>query len=307
MRIEAAEEPLRVERGDWPHRSRITVARRALRHSPQALAGSVVLSLVIGCAILAPVIAPMSPTDQTLLARLSPPALTNPAGGIGHLLGTDQLGRDVLSRIIYGARISVLVAVVGVAISATIGVLLGLIAGFFTGVVSTVIMRLTDIVLSIPFLLLAIAVVAVLGPSLLNLILVLGFTRWTRYTRVTFAQTLTLRGAEFALAARAIGSTEWRILLRHIFPNAVPPVIVIATLEMGLMIIFEAALSFLGLGVQPPTPSWGSMLADGRDYVATAWWLDVFPGLAITATVLAVNLLGDWARDVLDPRMQTNL
>lgn len=282
-------------------------AWRAFRYSPPAMAGLLALVIVVLCAIFAPVIAPMSPTSQTLLARLSPPSLRNPAGGVGHLLGTDQLGRDVLSRIIYGARISILVAVVGVAISATIGVLLGLVAGFFGGIISSVIMRLTDIVVSIPFLLLAIAVVAVLGPSLLNLIIVLGFTRWIRYTRVTFAQTLSLRATEFTEAARAVGATRWRILLRHIFPNTLAPIIVIATLEMGLMIIFEAALSFLGLGVQPPTPSWGSMLADGRNYVTTAWWLDVFPGLAITATVLAVNLLGDWARDVLDPRMQTTM
>ncbi len=269
--------------------------------------GVIVLTVVIFSAIFAPLIAPLSPTDQTLLARLSPPSLTSPTGGVGHLLGTDQLGRDVLSRVIYGARISLFVAVLGVGISASIGVMLGLIAGFFTGIASTLIMRLTDIVLSIPFLLLAIAVVAVLGPSLLNLILVLGLTRWIRYTRVTFAQTLVLKEAEFVQASRALGGTGWRLLLRHIFPNTLAPIIVIATLEMGLMVIFEAALSFLGLGVQPPTPSWGSMLADGRNYVVTAWWLGVFPGLAITMTVLALNLLGDWARDVLDPRMRTSL
>lgn len=278
-----------------------------LRRSPQAGIGVLVLIVVVLCAILAPVIAPMSPTDQVLLARLSPPSLSSPTGGTGHLLGTDHLGRDILSRVIYGSRISLFVAVLGVGISATIGVLLGLVAGYSTGFISTVIMRLTDIVLSIPFLLLAIAVVAVLGPSLFNLILVLGFTRWVRYTRVTFAQTLALKEAEFVQASRALGQTGRRLLLQHIFPNTVAPIIVIATLEMGLMIIFEAALSFLGLGVQPPTASWGSMLADGRNYVVTAWWLGVFPGLAITVTVLALNLLGDWARDVLDPRMRTSL
>ncbi len=280
---------------------------RALRGSPQAMIGLCVVLVVVLCALFAPVIAPTSPTDQHLVARLSPPALVGPTGGIGHLLGTDQLGRDVLSRIIYGARISVTVALVGVGVSATIGVLFGLLAGFFGGLVSTLIMRLTDIVLSIPFLLLAIAVVAVLGPSLLNLILVLGFTRWIRYTRITFAQTLSLREAEFVQASRAVGARESRLLLRHIFPNTLAPIIVVGTLELGLMIIFEAGLSFLGLGVQPPTPSWGSMLSEGRNYVATAWWLALFPGLAIMLTVLAINLLGDWARDVLDPRMQTNL
>lgn len=278
-----------------------------LRRSPQALIGLFVVVVVILAAILAPVIAPMSPTDQELLSRLSGPTVGNPFTGDAHLLGTDHLGRDILSRVIYGARVSLFVAVLGVSISATIGVLFGLVAGYFTGFISTVIMRLTDIVLSIPFLVLAIAVVAVLGPSLLNLILVLGFTRWVRYTRVTFAQTLALRESEFVQASRALGQSGERLLFQHIFPNTVAPIIVIATLEMGLMIIFEAALSFLGLGVQPPTPSWGSMLADGRNYVVTAWWLGVFPGLAITITVLAVNLLGDWARDILDPRMRTSL
>lgn len=283
------------------------VAWRALRRRPQALAGCAILTLLFVCAIFAPLLAPFSPTDQTLRDRLSPPALTNARGGAGHLLGADRLGRDVLSRIIYGSRISVFVALLGVGVSATIGVVLGLVAGFFGGFVSTLIMRLTDVVLSIPFLLLAIAVVAVLGPSLLNLILVLGFTRWIRYTRITFAQTLSLKETEFVQASRAMGAPAGRILLRHIFPNTLAPIIVVATIELGLMIIFEAALSFLGLGVQPPTPSWGGMLADGRNYIATAWWLAVFPGLAIMLTVLAINLLGDWARDVLDPRMQTNL
>lgn len=281
-------------------------AWRALRRSPQALFGSFVLVVVVICALFAPLVAPMSPTDQTLMDRLLAPQLTGAAGGLGHLLGTDPLGRDVFSRVIYGARISVFVGILGVTISASIGVVLGLIAGFFTGLASTAIMRLTDIVLSIPFLLLAIAVVAVLGPSLLNLVLVLGFTRWIRYARVTYAQTLSLKETEFVHASRAIGASAPRLLLRHIFPNTVAPIIVIATLELGLMVVFEAALSFLGLGVQPPTPSWGSMLAEGRNYVATAWWLAVFPGLAIMLTVLAVNLLGDWARDVLDPRMRTN-
>ncbi len=306
MRVKAGSGPLRLAGSARTKRGTGATALHALRRSPQALASCLVLVLVVACALFAPLIAPKSPTDQTLLARLSPPSLTDPTGS-GYLLGTDRLGRDVLSRIIYGARISVFVAVVGVAISATIGVALGLIAGFVGGIVSTLIMRLTDIVLSIPFLLLAIAVVAVLGPSLLNLVLVLGFTRWIRYTRVTFAQTLSLKEAEFVQASRATGARGVRLLLRHIFPNTLAPVIVVATLELGLMIIFEAALSFLGLGVQPPTPSWGSMLAEGRNYVATAWWLAVFPGLAIMVTVLAINVLGDWARDVLDPRMQTNL
>lgn len=292
---------------DSRRRSRPLLMWSVLRRSPQALLGLFVVIVVILAAILAPVIAPRSPTDQELVSRLSGPTMGNPFTGDAYLLGTDHLGRDILSRVIYGARVSLFVAVLGVSISATIGVLFGLVAGYFTGFISTVIMRLTDIVLSIPFLVLAIAVVAVLGPSLLNLILVLGFTRWVRYTRVTFAQTLALRESEFVEASRALGQSGERLLFQHIFPNTVAPIIVIATLEMGLMIIFEAALSFLGLGVQPPTPSWGSMLADGRNYVVTAWWLGVFPGLAITITVLAVNLLGDWARDMLDPRMRTSL
>jgi len=218
-------------------------------------------------------------------------------------LGTDGLGRDSLSRLIYGARASLAVASLAVVCSGALGVFLGLTAGYYRGWVGAVLMRFVDLVLSIPFLLLAIAVVAALGPSLEHTVLVLGLTRWPRYARVAFAQTLASRSQEFVEAARALGGTDLRVMLRHVLPEVLPSVVVVCTLEIGLMIVYEAALSFLGLGVQPPTPSWGNMLADGRAYLATGWWLATFPGLAIMVTVLGANLLGDAVRDRLDPRV----
>ena len=264
--------------------------------------GAAILAAAAVVATGAPYLAPTSPLAQNLLLRLRPPGTHGPAAAFW--LGTDGLGRDVLSRLLFGARVSLVVAGLAIVFSGAVGTALGMLAGYYRGRIGAVLMRFVDMVLSIPFLLLAIAVVAVLGPSLLNTVLVLGLTRWPRYARVAFAQTLAARRREFVEAARALGSADGRLMVRHVLPEVLPSAVVVATLEVGLMIVFEAALSFLGLGVQPPTPSWGSMLADGRDYLATAWWLATFPGLAIMLTVLGANLLGDEIRDRLDPRVR---
>jgi peptide/nickel transport system permease protein len=265
-----------------------------------ALAPLVVLTLFALAAIAAPLLAPLDPARQSLLARLRPPGTT--VGAVTYWLGTDELGRDLLSRIIFGARASLAVALLSVTASGAFGVALGVLAGYLRGWTEVAIMRAVDIMLSIPAILLAIITVAVLGPSFVNLIIVLGFTRWPRYTRVAYAQTLSVSGRPFITAARLAGARTPRILLRHILPNILAPLIVVATLEFGLMVLFEAGLSFLGLGIQPPTPSWGSIMSVGRNYVATAWWIATFPGICLFLLVLAVNLFGDYLRDRFDPR-----
>ena len=273
------------------------------RTSFRAVFGLAVLLLMSGAAIAAPRIAPWDPGRQMLAKRLRPPAWQ--ARGLReHPLGTDHLGRDILSRILYGGRISLGVGLSAVTLSACLGVSLGLLAGFHGGRTDALIMRVVDVFLAIPYILLAMGVVFALGPSLLNVILVMAVTRWVQFARIVRADVLSLREREFVAGARARGNRSLRLLLRHVLPNALTPIIVVATLELAFMIIYESALSFLGLGVQPPTPTWGWMLSDGRNYVATAWWLATFPGLAIMLTVLAVNLLGDWLRDTLDPRLR---
>lgn len=278
-------------------------ARPRPRVSFRAVFGLGVLLVMGGSAMLAPRLAPWDPTRQMLLKRLRPP-MWQERGLREHPLGTDHLGRDILSRILYGGRISLGVGLTAVTLAALIGVTLGLVAGFFGGRADTLIMRLVDVFLAIPYILLAMGVVFALGPSLLNVILVMGGTRWVQFARIVRADVLSIREREFVAGARARGNRPLRLLVRHVLPNALTPIIVVATLELAFMIIYESALSFLGLGVQPPTPTWGWMLSDGRNYVATAWWLATFPGLAIMLTVLAVNLLGDWLRDTLDPRLK---
>ena len=273
------------------------------RTSFRAVFGLAVLLLMSGAAIAAPRIAPWDPGRQMLAKRLRPPAW-HARGLREHPLGTDHLGRDILSRILYGGRISLGVGLSAVTLSACLGVSLGLLAGFHGGRTDALIMRVVDVFLAIPYILLAMGVVFALGPSLLNVILVMAVTRWVQFARIVRADVLSLREREFVAGARARGNRSLRLLLRHVLPNALTPIIVVATLELAFMIIYESALSFLGLGVQPPTPTWGWMLSDGRNYVATAWWLATFPGLAIMLTVLAVNLLGDWLRDTLDPRLR---
>lgn len=221
------------------------------------------------------------------------------------MLGTDQLGRDVASRILFGARVSMLVGILAVGISGTLGVTLGLVSGYLGGWAEVVIMRIADVQLAMPWILLAILIVAVVGAGLQNVILVLGVVGWVTYARIVRGSVMVLREKEFVEAARALGAGSGRIIIRHILPNVFSPIVVIATFNVASAIIGEAALSFLGLGVEPGIPTWGGMLADGRAYLASAWWLATFPGLAIMVSVLGINLLGDWARDVLDPRLRT--
>jgi len=222
---------------------------------------------------------------------------------MSHLLGTDRLGRDILSRIIFGSRVSLMVAVVSVVFSGVLGTVLGLFAGYLGRVVENVVMRTVDIVLAVPFMLLALVVMSVLGKSLTNLILVFVVVTWVQYARVAFAQTLEVREKEFVLASRAIGAFGLRTMFLHILPNIQSPLIVVATLNLGLVILMESGLSFLGLGTPPEIPSWGGMLQDGRSYLNFAWWLTTFPGVAIVLTVMGFNLVGDWLRDRLDPKI----
>jgi peptide/nickel transport system permease protein len=267
------------------------------------LAVSAILAVIVAAAVLAPLVAPMDPDRQQLLLRLRPPGFAR----AGHVFwfGTDELGRDLLSRVIYGARASLLVASLSVGVSLVAGTLLGMLAGWFRGPAEIVVMRLVDIMLSIPAILLAVLTVAVLGPGFTKLVLVLGLTRWPRYTRVAYAQTLQVTPLPFIKAAELGGAGAGRILLRHVLPNIAGPLLVVATSEFGLMILFEAGLSFLGLGIQPPAPSWGSILSAGRQYVERAWWMTVFPGACLFLLVFSVNVLGDWLRDRLDPRSRT--
>jgi peptide/nickel transport system permease protein len=276
--------------------------RRALRipRRPAALVGLTILAVVVFAAIFAPLIAPHDPNDQDVARRLRPPFQAESP----YILGTDQVGRDVLSRIIYGTRVALIVGLSAVALSGAIGITLGLLSGFYGGLIDDLIGWVSSVELAFPFVLLAIAVVAVIGANLFNLVIVLSIVAWVTYARIVRAETLAIRDLEFVQAARTLGVGDLRVLFRHILPNVLTPVIVIATFEVARMIISEASLSFLGLGVEPRIPSWGSMLADGRQYLATAWWIATFPGLGIMLTVLAINLVGDWLRDVLDPRLQ---
>ena len=249
------------------------------------------LFILVICAVFAPWLAPLDPDRQNLLARLKTPGFD--ARGAVYYLGSDELGRDVLSRLIYGARVSISVAVLSVVLSGIVGVAVGMAAGYLRGWVEIILMRLVDIFLSIPAILLAIITVAVLGPGFINVVLVLALTRWPRYARVAYGQTLAIAGRPYVTLARSMGASAPRVLTLHILPNIIGPLLVVATLEFGLMVLFEAGLSFLGLGVQPPTSSWGSMLSTGRNYVATAWWIATFPGLALFLLVLSANLIGD--------------
>jgi peptide/nickel transport system permease protein len=288
----------RAGRAEWLVFMRRLAARRT------ALVGLVVVVIVVVTAVAAPLLSPFDPVEQDLGdLRLKAPGFRDAAGRL-HPLGTDHLGRDLLARVIYGARPALLVGFAAVMISGVIGMMAGLVSGYFGGRVDDAIMRLADIQLAFPFILLAIAVIGVLGPSLKTIIAVIGVSSWVVYARIVRSAVLSLREREFVQAALALGSGDGRILVRHILPNALTPWLVVATLDMARVIVIESALSFLGLGVQPPTPTWGGMLADGRVYISTAWWLATFPGLAILVTVLGINLFGDGLRDTLDPRLK---
>jgi peptide/nickel transport system permease protein len=275
---------------------------RKLLENKGAVFGLIMVLGVVFSAILAPVISPHDPIFQDVEKRLIPP-IWQAGADPEYPLGTDHLGRDIVSRLIYGARISIVVSVSAVALSALLGTLIGLFSGFYGGKVDNLFMRIADVQLAFPFILLAIAIIAVLGPDLQNIIITMAITGWVIYARVVRAEVLSLREKEFITSVKALGGSNGRIIFKHLFPNVVPPIIVIVTLEMARMIIMEAALSFLGLGIQPPTPTWGGMLADGRVYLITSWWLATFPGLVIMLVVLGINLLGNWLRDMLDPRL----
>ena len=276
-------------------------AWRRFAFNPAAIIGSLILVLVIGAALAAPWVAPHDPATQSLLRRFTPPVWQT-GGNASYPLGTDQVGRDVLSRVIHGARISLMVGVAAVMVSLVIGVTAGLVSGFVGGKVDTVIGTIVDIFLSFPQILLALAFVAALGPSLVTIIVVLGLTGWERYTRVVRAEVMALREKEFIEAARAIGVGRLRIIFRHVLPNTVSSIVVLSTLQVAQAILAEAALSFLGVGSGRAYPTWGQMISLGRDFVTVAWWLPTLPGLAILLTVLAINLVGDRLRDALDPR-----
>ncbi|MGH7392631.1 MAG: ABC transporter permease [Candidatus Rokuibacteriota bacterium] len=301
MRVDAA--PLALPARRSPALSEWAAFARRLTRRRTALFGLAVVAFVVATATAAPLLASFDPVEQRIADRLKPPGWRDEAGRL-HVLGTDHLGRDLLARVIFGARPALLVGVAAVLISGIIGMAAGLLAGYFGGRVDDVLMRLGDVQLAFPFILLAIAVIGVLGPSLPVIIVVIGVSSWVIYARVVRGTVLSLREREFVHAARALGARDGRILARHILPNAFTPWLVVATLDMARVIVIESALSFLGLGVQPPAPTWGGMLADGRVYLTTSWWLATFPGLAIVVTVLGINLFGDGLRDTLDPRLK---
>ena len=286
-----------------PRPTALQVSLRRLSRIKWGLAAAVVLLGIVGSAVFAPRLAPHDPIRVNIRHRLAPPAWMD-GGTSAHLLGTDQVGRDLLSRIVYGGRVSLVVGIGSVTLATTLGILLGLAGGYFGGRIDAGMMTALNVMLSFPFVLLALAVIAVLGPSLVNMILVFGAAGWPIYARVVRAETLAIREREFIVASRALGTGHARIVFRHVFPNLSSPVIVIATLQVAQVIIVESFLSFLGLGVQPPTPAWGNMLGEGRVYMLNSWWIATFPGLAIFVTTLAINLVGNGLRDWLDPHMK---
>jgi peptide/nickel transport system permease protein len=272
--------------------------RRELPWFPGAILGALVFA-----AIFAAYLAPQSPTAGDITTKLIPPIWME-RGDAEHPLGTDRFGRDVLSRIIYGSRISLLVSLIAIGVAGTVGTALGLISGYRGGLTDTVLMRLTDVGLSLPTILIAVVLVAVSEPSFRNVILVIALLLWPRFARQIRGETLAIKEQDFVALAVVAGRSSTWIIARHIFPNVVPTLLVISTLQVGYVILLEGTLSFLGVGVPPPNPAWGLMIADGRGFLATAWWISLFPGLAMLLTVLAVNLMGDWLRDHLDPKLR---
>jgi peptide/nickel transport system permease protein len=283
-------------------------ARRALRLLPfrknrSLYLGAVVVMIAVTVALAAPLIAPGDPLEQRLRVRLKPPAW-NEGGVMPHLLGTDEFGRDVLSRIVYGARISLTVGIFVVVVAAPFGIFVGTLAGFYGGRLEVLLMRAADAQHALPGILLAIIIVAMFGQNMTNLILVLAVSTWVIYARIVFTSVRSLRERDFVTAAAALGVSDARLMLRHILPSAMSPVIVISALQVGRVILLEAALSFLGLGVPPPAPSWGGMLADGRNRLLIAPWIATYPGLTLALTVWGINMLGDGLRQWLDPKLR---
>jgi peptide/nickel transport system permease protein len=276
---------------------------RLLLRSKTGTVGFLIVLSIVFISIFAPYIAPHDPAQMNPSVMLKPPVWME-GGEEGYILGTDNLGRDLLSRILYGSQISLLVGICAVIVAGIIGVAVGLIAGYYGGFLDNALMRIVDAFLAIPGILFILVVIGVFGPSLITLILVLGATNWVTYARVVRGEVLSIKEREFVKAAKSIGTRHRKIILQHILPNVFSSFIVISTLSVATTIILEASLSFLGLGIQPPTVSWGGMLSAGRNYLATSWWVATFPGIAITITVFGIIFLGDWLRDVLDPRSQ---
>jgi peptide/nickel transport system permease protein len=286
----------------WYAPPRVASAVRQVRRYPVVPLAILTFLLVIP-ALLAPVVAPYDPLQGSLSKRLKPPVWQE-GGTTDHLLGTDKLGRDMLSRIIHGSRVSLMVSLVAIFVGGTIGTVLGLMSGYFGGWLDSLLMRMVDISLSLPTILLALVLVAAVGPSFGTVIGVLVVILWARYARLVRGETLSVKQRDFIARARVAGASHTRIMARYILPNVVNSLIVLATLQVGYVILLESALSFLGAGLPRPTPAWGLMIADGRELIVTAWWVSMFPGLAIMLTVLALNLLGDWLRDHLDPKLR---
>ncbi|MHC0038071.1 ABC transporter permease [Pseudoneobacillus sp. C159] len=288
-----------------PHTVKKRAKKQAMRllKSKTGMVGAIIVLLVTIMAIFAPILAPYDPAKTNVVSRLLPPFWME-GGSAQHVLGTDNLGRDILSRIIHGSRISLVVGIAAVIVAGAIGMVLGLIAGYYGKIFDFIIMRTVDSILAIPTILFMLIMLAVFGPSIPTLILVLGCTSWVTYARMVRSETLSVKERDYVRSAKAIGAKNFRIITKYILPNVISSFIVIATLNVATVIILEASLSFLGLGIQPPDVSWGLMLSDGRQYIATSWWVATFPGLAITITVLGVIFLGDWLRDELDPKMK---
>jgi len=277
-------------------------APRRDRRWPPSIPLAIVTILIV-CALGAPVLAPRSPVEGSLGERLIPP-MGMEGWKAEHPLGTDRHGRDVLSRLVYGARISLSVSVVGILLTGALGSLIGLVAGFYGGWTEAVLMRLVDVSLSLPGILIAVLLSVAFEPSFTNVIIVVIFLLWPSYARLTRGETLGLKQQDFVALARTAGCSNRTIMFRHIVPNLIPSILVLATLHVGYVIVLEAALSFLGVGIPPPTPSWGVMVADGRGLIERAWWVSILPGIAILVTVLSLNMLGDWVRDRLDPKLR---
>ena len=282
-----------------PQRSVLWRIGSSLLQSPVGMAGTIIVGLVVLIAIIGPLISPHDPVGRNLRARFQPPGYSDSSGT--YTLGTDQLGRDILSRIIAGSRVSVLVGIVSVMISGTIGVVYGLVSGFIGGLLDSVMMRIVDAILSIPFIVLVVAISGVIGAGLTTLILILGLAGWVTYARVIRGEVLKVREMEYVIAAYALGQSRLQVMFRHVLPNVISSAIVLAAVQVAVTILAESSLSFLGLGVKTPTVTWGLMLADGKSYINSAWWMTFYPGIAITITVLGVVFLGDWSRDFLDP------
>lgn len=285
--------------------SRSTILYRQVMRNLRGIIGGLMIFLLMVMAVFGPALAPHGPDDMDLRSRLAPPAFMDTATSDNYLLGADQLGRDLYSRIIYGARISVAIGILSVLLGMVVGVTLGLVAGYFGGLTEDLIMRLADIQLSLPFILVAILAMSIFGSGFWMIVFILALSSWVGFTRVTRGEVLAIKEQEFVHAVTSVGASHLRIMFRHILPNVASSIIVIATLRIANNILLEASLTFIGVGLSPDIPAWGSMLAEGRDYFTSAWWIATFPGIAIMIPTLGFNLLGDWLRDRLDPNLDT--